>query len=378
MKNICLAVDSFKGSASSNEIEDYIEQGIRKVDEDVCINKIPISDGGEGFVQIFTNFFNGKLHHSEIHDAYGRKTDALWGIVENKVILEVAEVAGLPSKLDDDDPLDATTAGLGELINLVLAKVHPKQVLIGLGGSSTNDMGAGMAYSLGYRFLDENDMEVQPVPRNFNKIKRINIEHLNPNVKGVEFIGFADVNSPLVGRNGATFKYGFQKGISEDKMEFVDNLLASFANVVDKSVNSDYRLYKGSGAAGGLGFGIRTFLNGKIKNSMTEMIKLLNIENVIKNSDLVITGEGNLDVQSLDGKVSGQIAKLSKKYHVPVIGVVGNLNITSMQLADSGFDAVFTTGIGPKTLLESVKDIKKDTELVAEQIFRLIRILKMN
>ena len=378
MKNICLAVDSFKGSASSIEIEDYIEQGIRKVDDDVCIKKIPISDGGEGFVQIFTNFFNGKLHHSEIHDAYGRKTDALWGIVNDKVILEVAEVAGLPSKLDDDDPLDATTAGLGELLNLVLEKVHPKQVLIGLGGSSTNDMGAGMAYSLGYQFLDKNGIEVQPLPRYFNKIDQINKRHLNPNLEGVEFIGFADVNSPLLGHNGATFKYGLQKGIPENKMEFIDNLLASFSNLVNKTVGSDYRLYKGSGAAGGLGFGIRAFLNGKVKNSMTEMIKLLNIENVVKNSDLVITGEGNLDVQSLDGKVSGQIADLSKRYHVPVIGVVGNLDITSKQLADSGFDAVFTTGIGPKTLLESVKDIKKDTELVAEQIFKLIKTLKMN
>lgn len=376
MKNICLVVDSFKGSASSIQIENYLETGIYKADRNFKVTKIPITDGGEGFTRILTDYLGGEIHKTEITGAYGRKQIAQWGMADSKAIIEVAEAAGLSQREAGDDPQSATSYGLGKLILKIVKQEKPSEILIGLGGSATNDAGLGMAEAIGYQFNDENGFPVPALLKNFDQIKSIDTSKVDQDLKKIKFTGFADVVNPLLGANGATYVYGRQKGIEIDKMSKIDHQISRVAGIVVNASGHDHRNDVGSGAAGGLGFGILSFLNGQIVQSMPEMIKMLKIEETVSKNDIVVTGEGNLDAQSLDGKVSCQIAGIGKQLGVPVIGIVGNTNVEMSKLLDIGFSAVFTTTVGPKTLEQAVDSIELDAVTTAEQIFRVIGVGK--
>lgn len=374
MKNICLVVDSFKGSATSPEIEEYIETGIKRAKNNYCVTKIPITDGGEGFTEIITNRLGGQIHNDEITGPYGVKKQAQWGQVEDTVIIETAEAVGLSEKGPDDSPEFGTSYGLGELIRTVLTKSHPDQVLIGLGGSATNDAGTGMAQALGFRFLDQNSQTVEPLPQNFAKIKTIDDQNVDKRIYDVKFVGLSDVLNPLLGLDGATYRYGTQKGIREKDMAESDANMSKIAKLVTQLTAHNDEVTPGSGAAGGIGFGILTFLKGSLLQAMPEVIKMLNVETQIANCDLVVTGEGQLDSQSLDGKVSCEVARLAKKWCKPVIGIVGNVNANSSVLDRRGFNAVFTANIGPQSLEMAMKDIQKNVEFISQQIFAVLDV----
>lgn len=372
---ILLAPDSFKGSLSSKNVCNALKEGIKKV-IDADIIEAPIADGGEGTVESFVSLKGGEIINAYVSGPLGEKINAFYGILnDGTAIIEIVAAAGLyliPKSLRN--PLKTTTYGVGELIRLALDQ-GCRKFIIGLGGSGTIDGGVGMAQALGVKFIDNCGKEIDFGGGNLNKVAKIDISKIDNRLYESEFIIASDVNNPLFGKYGASYVFGKQKGATDEMIEILDDNLKHYAKVVEDTFGKNISDVSGAGAAGGLGFGLMAILNAKIRSGIEIMVDVADLENKIKYSDIVITGEGNTDYQIKFGKALSGIANLGRKYGKPVIVLSGGLGDGYKQLYNAGFTAFFSIIDKPMTINDAMKNTCKLIVDRTEDIIRTIILL---
>ena len=379
---VAAAIDSFKGSMTSLEVAEAFEKGVKKVYKDAEFIKIPLADGGEGTVKALIDNLDGKMVNIKVKDPLMRDIDSFYGISGDgkTAVIEMAAASGLPLLSPDErNPLKATTFGTGELIKDALEK-GCWEFIIGIGGSATNDAGTGMLSALGYIFLDENGNELEPNGENLINIKSFKDDKVMKEVSEAKFLIACDVDNPFYGTNGAAHVYGKQKGATGDIIKILDDGMRNFSNVIEKIKKTDISNISGSGAAGGLGGAFTAFFNSELKPGIDIITEKIELENKINGSDYVITGEGRIDFQSAMGKTPSGVAKLAKKYGIPVIAIGGSVDDEIGDIYDCGITAAFSIIDSPMTLNEAMdtENAQRLVEKTAEQIFRLIKQNKKN
>jgi glycerate kinase len=366
---ILVAPDKFKGSLSAIEAADAIALGLEHALPLARFHKIPLADGGEGTAEQFIKVFGGQMIECETTDALGRPIRATYGWTPSlrQAVIEMSAASGLWRLREDErDPLRATTFGVGTLM-IDAARRGARKILVGLGGSATNDAGAGMAAALGHRFLDERGVPLTPTPRNFPQIRRI---ERSPRLFAPEVVAISDVRNPLLGPNGASRVYGPQKGAAPAMVEELERHLANFADLVRRDLNCDFRATPGAGAAGGLGFGLLSFCQATIRSGFDTFAEMIELDRLIRSVDLVVTGEGLLDPQTLEGKGPGGIAQRARDAGKPVIAFAGA--VRGEPMLSERFDACFAIANGPMTPEQSVREARVLLMRAAERAGRVI------
>lgn len=374
---IIIAPDSFKGSLTSKEVCDDIELGLRRACNYLDIIKTPIADGGEGTLEILVEATEGTIINTYAKDPLFRRIRTQYGIInDNTAVIELSRIAGLTLlDLDERNPMVTTSFGVGELIQHAL-DIGIRNFIIGLGGSATNDCGIGLLRALGCRFLDEDNLEVELNGSGLNRIKEIDMTELDKRIEESNFIIATDVDNVLSGTNGAAFVYGPQKGANALMVQALDRGLRNFSYLVNEKLGIDIENIKGSGAAGGIGGSLVAFLKGQIKSGIEIVIENTNLEDKVKDSDLVITGEGRMDYQTQFGKAAFGVMKLAGIYNIPVIGISASLGEGNEVLLEKGFTSLFSITDRPMSLEESIKRTPELLQNQAENIMRLFLLGK--
>lgn len=373
--NILIAPDSFKGSLTSLEASAKIEAGVRKVFAKASIVCAPIGDGGEGTMDTLVQTLGGRYHEIEVHNPNGQLIVARFGELRNgSVIIEMAESSGLT--LIDPDELDvmhATSYGFGELIKNAL-DIGARDIFLCIGGSATNDGGVGMLQALGVSFRDNFGNEIPFGGGSLNLITSISIDGLDPRISKSRIKVLCDVNNPLIGENGASFVYGPQKGASSEQAVILDENLNRYADIVEEKIHKKIRSHPGSGAAGGVGFALLGFFNAELLIGVEFVMDILEIDKLIKWADLVVTGEGRIDRQSLFGKVIAGVRSRSKKYNKPVIALGGAISDDVEPLYQSGISSIESSVCRPMTLEDACTHAGEYLENASERIMRTINV----
>ena len=377
---ILVAMDSFKGSLSSLELAESIEIGIKNIYSDAEIIKIPIADGGEGTVEALVKGCNGELIEIIVNNPLMEKINAKYGIMGNKktAIIEMAQASGLVLvKKEQRNPMKTTTYGTGELICDAIKK-GCREFIIGIGGSATNDAGLGMLQALGYRFLDENKIELGYGGEILSKVKYIDSSNKITELEECKFLIACDVDNPFYGSNGAAEIYSRQKGATENMVKELDKGLMDLAQIIKTELKIDISSLSGAGAAGGLGGGLVAFLKGNLSPGIDIILEKMKLEQKLKGVDFVITGEGRLDHQTSMGKAPVGVARIAKKWNIPVIALAGGITDEAIETHKNGIDSFFSIINYPITLEEAMKKetTKKFIQRNTEEIFRLIKICK--
>lgn len=373
---IVVAPDSFKGSLSSIQAANAIEKGIigaaQTCREPVEVIKVPIADGGEGTVEAIITANKGEIVKTRVLDPLGREIDSFFGILpDNSAVIEMAAASGLNLLGDDErNPMKTTTYGTGQLIKEAL-DYGCKRIIIGIGGSATNDGGVGMAQALGVSFLDEEGNQIAFGGGELSKISKIDVSLLDPRIKDTVITIASDVKNPLCGPNGASAVYGPQKGATPEMVETLDRNLKHLAKTIHEQLNIDILNVPGSGAAGGLGAGLMAFLGAKFCLGIKLVTELARLEEKIQRADLVVTGEGSTDYQTLFGKVPHGIADIAKKYSKPVICISGSLGKGYEQLYNEGIDAFFSIVNRPMSLEEAMNNAEALLEQTAKNVIKV-------
>ncbi len=378
--NIVIAMDSFKGSLSSLCAGEAVAEGIKKAIPHSVPVVLPVADGGEGTVDALVNGLGGMLYETDATDPLGRKIKCTYGVLsDNTAVIEMCSAAGLTLLKDNErNPLNTTTYGVGQII-LSAIKKGCRKFIIGIGGSATNDGGAGMLEALGFQFLDENNNPVSRGGDGIKDIKHIKTEGALPELRECSFRIACDVTNPLCGENGCSAVYGPQKGASADAVESMDKSLREYARIVKSVFPCSDADFPGAGAAGGMGFAFRSFLGGELVRGIDLIVSLTNMDEKIKNSHFVITGEGRIDRQTAMGKAPVGVASVAKKYGKPVVAFCGCLGEGFQECNNHGIDAVFSITKEPcdiKKAMESSYASKNLTD-TAEQVFRVIKTGKI-
>jgi glycerate kinase len=373
---IVIAPDSFKGSLSSKEVADAIELGVRKVLPDVDIIKIPIADGGEGTVQTLVAAMGGEIIKTQVVGPLGETIESYFGVLNDKktAIIEMANASGLPLvPIEKRNPLITTSYGTGQLIKAAL-DMGVDRIVIGLGGSATNDGGVGMAQALGIRFFDENGNDIGFGGGELSKISKIDMSGIDEKIRKVRIEAACDVDNPLCGPNGASYIYGPQKGANKEMIEILDRNLGHLAKVIKRDLGADIMDLPGAGAAGGLGAGLVAFLNAELKRGIDIIVNITKLDDYIKDACVVFTGEGQIDKQILSGKAVYGVAKIAKKHGAYVVAIVGSINDDAYELFDKGIDGIESIIDKPMTMDEACKRAGLLVERAAERVMRLILI----
>lgn len=374
---IIAAPDSFKGSLTAIKAAEAIEEGVKSVFKDALVLKIPIADGGEGTVDAICTAVDGKAVYKKVTGPMGMPVHAKMAVIDNgaTAVIEMAEASGITLVPDDEkNPLKATTYGTGELI-MEAMKLGCRRIVIGIGGSATNDCGAGMAQALGYKLLDGSGNEVGFGGGELFKVEHIVKSPIKDKLDGLEIVVACDVSNPLCGEYGASSIYGPQKGATPEMVEILDKSLMHFAGVIKNNLGCDVKDVPGAGAAGGLGAGLMAFLNARLVPGIELILKTVGFEDKVKDADLVITGEGKIDRQSAFGKVAMGIARASKKYKVPVIAIGGSIGEGAEALYGVGVDAICSTIPRPMDLKFAMEN---SYTLLRESVERAMRIYAIN
>ncbi|GAA0316539.1 glycerate kinase [Bacillus carboniphilus] len=374
---IVIASDSFKGSCSTVEVATAIEKGIRRIKKDAEIVKIPVADGGEGTVDALVLGTGGKYETVEVIGPLGNKISASYGILEGNVaVIEMASASGLPLlKKDELDPLKSTTYGTGQMIKAAIDK-GCKKIFIGIGGSATNDGGVGMAQALGVSFKDQDGKEIGFGGAELARLTDIDTTQLDPRIKETEIIVMSDVTNPLCGEKGASYIYGPQKGATPEIVKQLDANLKHYASVIEKKLGIDVLDVPGAGAAGGLGAGLVAFCNVELYPGVEKILEVTGIDRHLLDADLVITGEGRIDSQSIYGKVPVGVAKRAARHKVPVIAIVGSIGEGAAEVYAHGVTAVLDIIPKPMSLEEAMDNASSLIEQAAENVMRVLSIEK--
>ena len=373
---IVVAPDSFKGSVSALEAANAMEQGIRRVFPDAIIDKIPMADGGEGTVQSLVDATGGHIQTHRVVAPLENEVDAQFGILAGgeTAVIEMASASGLTLvPIDKRNPLRTTTYGTGQLIHAAL-EAGCRRLIIGIGGSATNDGGAGMAEALGVRLLDTNEKQIPRGGAGLGQLASIDITELHPAIAETETVVACDVNNPLTGPNGASHVYGPQKGATPEMIETLDGHLAHFDSVLTRTLGKSFNDVPGAGAAGGLGAGLMAFLNAELQLGVDIMIDAVNLEERVKGASIVFTGEGQLDFQTAFGKTPVGVAKVAKAHNIPVIAIAGGIAEGAEAVYEAGIDAMLGIVQEPMSLDDAVEDAARLIANTAEQAARLVAI----
>lgn len=339
---IVLAPDKFKGSLTGLEFCNVFEKGIKEILPEAEIEKLPLADGGDGTIEVVNYYLNGQTIFKEVNNPFFKpvKASYLYSKESQTAFIEMAEASGvkvlIPSELDVKN---ATTFGTGELIVDALEN-GAETIILGIGGSATNDCGIGMATALGYRFLDENNNEVIPVGKNLSRIISIDNSRMHPKLKDLKFKIACDVTNPLYGENGAAYVYAKQKGASDSEIEMLDKGLQSFSRVIDNHFEIKSQDVKGAGAAGGMGIASLCFLNGQLESGINLIKELAQFDKRIKGANWIITGEGQLDNQTLSGKTIKGVLESASKEKISVAVFCGSNELNESDLKRFGIKYV--------------------------------------
>ena len=376
--NITIAIDSFKGSLTTVQAAEAIKRGIKLAMADANVSICPMADGGEGTVDAIVSAAGGTIVTCKVCGPLGKSVDAAYGIVESRrtAIIEMAAASGITLIGERErNPMHTTTYGVGELIRDAISKGCRKFV-VGIGGSATNDGGVGMLQALGFSFTDASGAEVPYGAQGVGMIASVSAEGAMPELSECEFCIACDVKNPLCGPDGCSAIYGPQKGADADMIKLMDSYLGSYASVT-KSFNPHAdSSYPGAGAAGGLGFAFMAYLGARLSSGIELVMSETGLEEYIKNSDVVITGEGRLDGQSCMGKTPVGVASLAKKYNKPVIAFSGSVTDDATECNNHGIDAFFPILRKICTLDEAMDSEAAAANLSActRQVFNLIKV----
>lgn len=361
---VVIAPDSFKESLSALEACHAIEKGLRAVYPEADIVNVPMADGGEGTVQSLVDATGGRLVHTEVTGPLGTPVTAFYGILGDgkTAIIEMAAASGLALVPPGQrNPLATTTRGTGELITSALNE-GVSTIILGLGGSATNDGGAGMAQAIGVRLLDADGSEIGHGGGELHRIAHIDTGGADPRLKQVAFVAACDVDNPLTGERGASAVFGPQKGADPAMVQQLDGNLAHYAAMIKACLGRDVAMIPGAGAAGGLGAGMLAFLAAELKRGVDIVIEATGLDSHVKDADLVITGEGRIDGQTIYGKTPMGVAKTAKRYGVPVIGIAGSLADGHEAVLEHGIDMVFTIVPGVCSLDDAIRQAAANME----------------
>lgn len=375
MQNFILVPDSFKGTLSAIEVCNIMKSSIKNLYKDANIISVPVADGGEGTVDAFLYALGGEKKSVWVSDAFNeQKILAHYAMLKDDIaIIEMATCAGLPLVKNRLEPDKTTTFGVGELI-IDAINSGAKKIILGLGGSATNDGGCGMASALGVKFKDEQDQEFIPTGGTLSQIYKIDMNNIYSKIKDVEFISMCDVDNPLCGRLGASAVFAPQKGADEDMVKSLDEGLAHLAKIIKRDLHIEVKDIKGAGAAGGLGAGSIAFLQSKLTKGIDVILDTINFDELVSKADIVFTGEGKFDSQSLHGKVVMGVANRSQKYKTPVIVVTGAIGENIQEAYNKGITAIFSINKEPMEFSKSALKSKENMILTMENILRLLKI----
>ncbi|MCQ4277053.1 glycerate kinase [Stutzerimonas degradans] len=373
---IVVAPDSFKDSLSAAEVADAIQAGLEEVFPKAQIIKCPMADGGEGTLDAVLASVDGERCNSLVTGPLGDIVDASWAWLpeSHTAVIEMAEASGLQLvPTAKRNAARSSSRGTGELI-LEALDIGARNIVLTLGGSATNDAGVGMLEALGARFLNSDLSPLPPGGKALAALSKIDLSGLDPRLAEVTFQAMVDVDNPLCGPFGASHTYGLQKGATQTELAALDAALAHFADCCQALLGKDERDYPGSGAAGGLGFAARTFLQARFRPGIEMVADLVQLARHIEDADLVITGEGCCDAQSLRGKTPFGVARIARQYHVPVFVLAGTLGERYADLYSHGIDAAFSIASGPMTLDEACQQAPVLLQALARDIGRVFRL----
>lgn len=379
MRKYVVIPDSFKGCLSSGEICGIIAREIRCRDPEARVYTLPVADGGEGTVDAFLGALGGEKVAVPCRDPYGRPLTAHYGLFPDgkTAVIEMAAAAGLPLVGEDRRVADATTYGVGQLIAHAL-KRGAERILLGLGGSATNDGGCGAAAALGVEFLDAEGKAFVPVGGTLRRIAHIRVDGLLPVLRQAEVIAMCDIDNPLCGESGAAAVFAPQKGADAATVRMLDEGLAHLAAVIEKDLGRSLLTLPGGGAAGGFGAGSVAFLGARLQMGIEAVLDLTDFDRLAADAYLVITGEGRLDSQSLRGKVVVGVARRARALGVPVVALVGSSETDIAAAYDAGITAVFPINPAPTTLSEALAHARTHLAFTAENVLRFARCLEEN
>ncbi len=375
---IGIAPDSFKGSLSSSQVSRTIIAAWKEVCPEDRLAAFPLADGGEGTVDALVNATGGEQRICRVLDPLGRSVDAAWGLLGDKTtaVIEMASASGLYRLSPDErNPLFTSTYGTGQLLVDALDN-GCRRVIVGIGGSATNDGGAGMAQALGVRLLDGKGKPLPPGGRFLNRLHQISLENLHPGIPQTEFIAACDVDNPLCGPEGASAVYGPQKGATPEMIDELDQALQHYAAILKRELNADVLQVPGAGAAGGLGAGLMALLNARLGPGVDLVMEYSGFREWLEKEsvDLVITGEGEINSQTARGKVPVGVSRLALKRHIPVIALVGSQGEKYQAVYDQGISAVVNIITRPMTLEEAMGRAEELLFVAAQELARLSRV----
>jgi glycerate kinase len=373
MKKIICIPDSFKGTLSSAQICDIMEKSIHHHFEQCEVIKIEVADGGEGSVDAFLAAVGGEKVYCTVNNPYFEPMESFFGVLHGDVaVIEMAAAAGLPLVSDRPNPMETTTFGVGELMLAAIDR-GCKKIIVGLGGSSTNDGGCGAACAIGVRFYDASGRSFVPTGKSLIDIARIDLSGVDPRIFDVEFITMCDIDNPMYGLKGAAHIFSPQKGADHEMVLKLDEGLTHLASVIKNQLNVDVSMIPGGGAAGAMGAGMVAFFNSRLQMGIETILDLVEFDRLINDADLIFTGEGKIDSQSLQGKVPIGVARRAKQAGVDVVAVVGTIGNDIDAAYDLGISAIFS--INPEPVPFEIAKLKSKENL-AMTMDNIMRILK--
>ena len=367
---IVIAPDSYKESLSALEVATAIEQGFREIWPDADYVKIPVADGGEGTVEAMVAATTGHLVHVDVTGPLGNKIQAFYGLSgdERSAFIEMAAASGLEQvPVDLRDPLKTTSWGTGELIRHAL-DAGVEHIIIGIGGSATNDGGAGMVQALGARLLDAQDNDIAQGGIGLEALARIDITSLDKRLADCRIEVACDVTNPLTGKEGASAVFGPQKGATPEVITRLDRALTYYAQLIARDLDVNVLDLAGGGAAGGMGAALYAFCGAQLRRGIEIVTDALHLDACVADADLVVTGEGRIDSQTIHGKVPVGVAKVAKRYDKPVIGIAGSLTPDVGVVHEHGIDAVFSVIYTICTLNDALKNASENVRMTARNV----------
>jgi len=372
---IVIAPDSFKESLSALGVADAIEAGFREIFPDAEYVKIPVADGGEGTVQALIDGSKGARIEHDVTGPLGERVRAFYGLTgDGTAVIEMAAASGLEMVPPERrDPLVTTSRGTGELILHALDQ-GSRRFVLGVGGSATNDGGAGMLQALGVRLLDADGLDVEPGGAALARLARIDVSSIDARIAASEFHIACDVSNPLTGPNGASAIFGPQKGATPAMVEQLDASLAHYADIVRRDLDRDERDMPGSGAGGGIGLAMVVFLDGRLRPGIEIVTEAVRLDAAMADADLVITGEGRIDGQTVNGKTPMGVARVAARHGVPVIGIGGCLAPDAGAVHGHGIDAVFAAVSRPCTVAQALDAAEVNVRTAARNVAAALRL----
>jgi glycerate kinase len=377
MLTILIAPDSLKGSLSASQAAHSLERGARRaLGEAIKCLQIPLADGGEGTVEAIVKGAGGTVQNARVRGPLGEKVHAQWAILnDGRAVIEMAQASGLTLVLPEKrDALHASSYGTGELI-LAALDAGCRKILLGIGGSATTDGGVGALQALGVRFLDADGNELPPGGAALRDLHKKELNSLDARLRDCEITVLCDVTNPLHGPQGAAYIYGPQKGATPKQVQILDEALQNFADVTTQTIGKDYRNVPGAGAAGGIGFGLMSFLDARLKPGIETVLEVTRFAEKLESADLVLTAEGSIDAQTLSGKTIAGLCRVAREAKsgrgVPVIAFGGSVQLSGTQLDDLGLLSAFSLTNAPRSLEECLSNADALLACAAERALRL-------